>query len=379
LHEEKNPLTAIVASVAAIWGAYVYFLIFAGFGFVGVAQAVVGREGMRLVLGLLGGGGITGCVLAAWLFAKGRGRGQLTAGFAGCLAATMLALFVRSEAVIVGTALLVGLSTAWTAVSLSLCLRPTLHSHRLGMWCGLGTGLAYALCNQPFIFEGALDGKVITGAVAAGIGLLASFRMRSTQLKPSSLPDYKFQAATGWIVTLFALVFLDTLVFFIIQNSATLKQLSWETPLILQGNAFVHLCAAFVTGMVMDQRWPGVSALVALLLLVASCVMLGLNIEHFPKARMLYIAAVSIYSTVLIYLPARGSRPVFTATVYAISGWLATGLALSIAIATDARQVPPFVVLLALLVGSVGLFIRLLSLKRSQEMDSERLIQRKAP
>jgi len=377
LREEKNLLAAVVASVAAIGAAYVFFLIFAGFAFVDFAQAMVGKGKMPWVLGALGGGGIAGCGVAAWLFAAGRGRGQLMAGFAGCLVAAVITLFARSEAVIVAVALLTGLSTGWTAVSLSLCLRPTLHSGRLGIWCGLGTGLAYALCNQPFVFETTLNGKIITGAVAAGIGLLASLRMRSTQLKPSSLPDYGFQAAAGWVVVLFTLVFLDTLVFFIIQNSATLKQLSWETPLILQGNAFVHLCAAFVTGMVMDQRWPGVSALVALLLLVASCVVLGLRIEHFPKARMLYIAAVSIYSTILIYLPARGSRPGFTAALFAISGWLASGLALGIAISVDARRVPPFVVLLALVVGAAGLFARLLWLKRAQEMESERVVQRK--
>ncbi|MGC4072067.1 MAG: hypothetical protein QM760_06040 [Nibricoccus sp.] len=377
LHEEKKTLSAVVISVAAITSAYVYFLIFAGFGFVNLARSVVGKGGMPLVLSFLGVGGIAGCVLAARMFSQGRGQGQLTKGFAGCLIAALLALFVRVEAIVVVTALLVGLSTAWTAVSLSLCLRPTLHFKELGKWCGLGTGLAYALCNQPFIFEGTLNGKIITGTVAAGIGLLASFRMRSTQLRPSSLPDYEFQAATGWVVALFALVFLDTLVFFIIQNSAVVKQLSWETPLILQGNAFVHLCAAFVTGLALDQRRPGTFALIALLLLVASCIVLRLHIEHFPKARMLYIAAVSIYSTVLIYLPARGSRPAFTATLYGISGWLATGLSLSIAFATDARQVPAYVIILALLVGTAGLFTRLLSVRRSQEMESERLIQRK--
>jgi hypothetical protein len=279
----------------------------------------------------------------------------------------------------IAAALLTGLSTGWAAVALALCLRPTLHSGRLGIWCGLGTGLAYALCNQPFVFETTLNGKIITGAVAAGIGLLASFRMRSTQLKRSSLPDYAFRAAAGWVTVLFVLVFLDTLVFFVIQNSASLRQLSWETPLVLQGNAFVHLCAAFVAGMVMDQRWPGVSALVALLLIIASAIVLGLHIEHFPKARMLYVAAVSIYSTILIHLAARGSSPTFAAVLFAVSGWLASGLALWLAIATEARRVPAFVIVLALFVGLAGLFARLLWLKRAQEMESERVILRKAP
>ncbi|WP_138223176.1 hypothetical protein [Nibricoccus aquaticus] len=378
LNEDKSPVASVVACVTAIGAMYIYFLMFAGFAFVEFAQTVVGKGGMRLVLGVLGAGGVGGCVLAARMFSASRGRWQLVGGFAGCAAGALVTLVAHSEAVVLVAALLVGLSTGATAVWLSLCLRPTLHSSRLGMWCGLGTGLAYALCNQPFLFEGTLRARIITAAVAAGVGMLVAMRMRAGPSKPSSLPDYGFRAAAGWVAVLFAMVFLDTLVFFIIQNSMTLKQLSWETPLVLQGNAFVHLCAAFVTGLVLDQRWPGVAALVALVLLIASCVVLGLHIEHFPKARMLYIAAVSIYSTILIHLAARGGRPVFTAVLFAVSGWLASGLALGIAIAVDARQVPPFVVVLALVVGAAGLFARVLSLKRAQEMESERLVQRKA-
>lgn len=376
-HGERNPLAAIVASVASVGAMYVYFLIFAGFAFVNFSQEVVGKGKMPVVLGALGVGGIAGSVLAARMFARGRGRGQAVLGFAGCLVAALITLLVRGEVSTIVVSLLTGLSTGWAAVSLALSLRPTLHSGRLGMWCGLGTGLAYALCNQPFVFESTLKGKIVTAAAAAAVGLLASLRLRSTQLKRSSLPDYDSQAVAGWVTVLFAMVFLDTLVFFIIQNSATLRQLSWETPLILQGNAFVHLCAAFVAGMVLDQRWPGVSALVALLLLVASAIMLGLHIEHFPKARMLYVAAVSIYSTILIHLAARGSSPKFAAILFAVSGWLGSGLSLWVAVATDARRVPAFVILLVLVAGLAGLFARMLWLKRAQEMESERFVQRK--
>ncbi len=377
LRGEKSPASAVLASVLVITAMYVYFLIFAGFAFVDFAQTVVPKARMQWVVAVLGLSGVIGCFLAARKFDPVKGRVHLAGGFAGCLLAALITLLARYEAVIMFSAALVGVSTAWTAVSLSLCLRPTLHFNRLGLWCGLGTGLAYALCNQPFIFEGSVNGKIITGIVAAAVGLLAAFRMRALPMRPSSLPDYEPQGATGWIVAMFALVFLDTLVFFIIQNSITLKQLSWETPLILQGNAFVHICAAYITGLVLDQRWPGLSALVALLLLITSCIVLGLHIEHFPKARMLYIAAVSIYSTIMVYLPARGGRPQFTAVLFAVSGWVASGLALSIAIAVDARRVPPYAIGIAMIVGLSGLFTRLLWLKRTQETESERMATRR--
>ena len=377
LHEDKSPLSAIVAGVGAVMAVFVFFLVFAGFAFVDLARAAVSPGVMHVVLAALGLGGVGGCVLAAQKFTPDRGRRQLIAGFAGCLLAALITLVVRVPALIVLIAALVGVSTAWTTVILSLCLRPTFHFNRLGRWCGLGTGLAYALCNQPFVFEGSVNDKIVTAAVAAGLGMLAALRVRTAALRPSSLPDYEFQAATGWVVALFALVFLDTLVFFVIQNSVVLKQLSWETPLILQGNAFVHLCAAFITGLVLDQRWPGLAALTALVLLVASCVVLGLHVEHFPKARILYIAGVSVYSTILIYLAARGGRPRFTAVLFGVSGWLASGLALAAAVGFDARRVPPYVIVLALVMGVSGLFARLLWLKRAQEMESERLLMRK--
>jgi len=377
LRGEKSPSSAIFASVLVIMAMYVYFLIFAGFAFVDFAETVVPKGRMLWVVAVLGLAGVSGCFLAARKFDPAQGRLHLARGFGGCLLAALITLLARYEVVVFFSAALVGLSTAWTAVALSLCLRPTLHFNRLGVWCGLGTGLAYALCNQPFIFEASVNGKIITGIVAAAIGVLAAFRMRALPVRPSSLPDYEPQGATGWIVALFALVFLDTLVFFIIQNSITLKQLSWETPLILQGNAFVHLCAAYITGLVLDQRWPGLSALVALLLLIASCIVLGLHIEHFPKARMLYIAAVSIYSTIMVYLPARGGRPQFAAVLYAVSGWIGSGLALSIALAVDARRVPPYAIGIAMIVGLAGLFTRLLWLKRTQETESERLAMRR--
>jgi hypothetical protein len=93
---------------------------------------------------------------------------------------------------------------------------------------------------------------------------------------------------------------------------------------------------------------------------------------------MLYIAAVSIYSTVLIYLPARGGRPRFTAVIFALSGWMASGLALSAAVGVEARRIPASVIVCALVVGLSGLFARYLWIKRAQEMESERLVLRKS-
>jgi cytochrome c oxidase cbb3-type subunit 2 len=377
VREEKASTVTLFASVVVIATTYIYFLIFAGFAFVDFARQFVPRGHMPILLVALGGGGVAGCIWAARSFVAARGRKYLMYGLAGSSLAALLTLVARHEALLIIVAVLVGLSMAWTAVSLSLCLRPTLHFQRLGLWCGLGTGLAYAFCNQPFIFEASLTGRIVTAAVAAALGAGAAFWMRGVPSRASSLPDYDPRAAISWVVVLFVLVFMDTLVFYIIQHNATLKLLSWETPLILQGNAFVHLCAAFITGLVLDQRWPGLTTLVALLLLLASSMVLSLHTDHFPKARMLYIAAVSIYSTVMIYLPARGCRPRFAATLFAVSGWLASALALMVAVGWEIRDVPGWIVVLALVVGCSALSVRLLWIKRAQEIEAERMVLRK--
>ncbi len=372
-------MRSIAAGVAAIAAVYVYFVLFAGFAFVDFVQATLGRGNGQGPLVALIVGGVGGTIAAVRFFAPGPGRWMLAGGFAGCLLGALVTPAGGSGFTLALVGLLVGLSTGWTTMVLVMCLRPTLHLKRLGMWCGLGTGLAYALCNQPFLFEAALEQKMTTAAIMAAIGMLAAFGMRGGPIRASSLPDYEFRAATGWIVALFVLVFLDTLVFFIIQNSVTLKKLSWETPLVLQGNAFVHLCAAFLTGLALDRRWAGAAALFALLLLLASCLVLGMQLEHFPKARMLYVAAVSIYATLLIFLPARSGRPQFAALVFAVSGWFATGLALSIALAQDVRRVSPYVIALAFIVGVAALAVRMLWLQRVHEIEAERLINRSQP
>lgn len=372
-------MRTIAAGVAAIIAIFAYFTLFAGFAFVDFAQLTLGRGHAQAPLIALMAGGLISTVAAVRFFSPSQGRWLLAGGFAGCLLGALITTSATSSFTLSLVGLLIGLSTGWTTMILVLCLRPTLHLRRLGMWCGLGVGLAYALCNQPFIFEATLEQKMMTAAILGAFGMMASFGLRGGPIRASSLPDYEFRAASGWIVALFVLVFLDTLVFFIIQNSVTLKKLSWDTPLILQGNAFVHLCAAFLTGLALDRRWSGSAALFALLLLLTSCLVLGMQLEHFPKARMLYITAVSIYSTVLIFMPARSGRPQFAALVFAISGWFASGLALSIAVAQDVRRISPYVVALAFIVGIAALAVRMLWLQRVHEVEAERLINRSQP
>ena len=364
--EEKSSLLTTLAGVSAITATFVYFLIFAQFGFLDLARDGTSRNALQVLMGILGIGGLAGSVFSARLFVPERGNRFLMAGFGGCLLAALLTFVGREGVLLFFCAALVGFSTGWTTVALSLCLRPTLHHARLGAWCGLGTGFAYAICNQVLIFEATASAKIVVAAVAAGFGLLVSRRVRGAPARISATPDYGLRAAVGWIIVLMVLVFLDTLAFYIIQNISAAKQNSWETPLILQGYAFVHICVAFITGLVIDQRWTSVSVLIALLLMVLSCFLLGFGADKLPQARMLHIAAISIYSTVLIYLPARGGSPKFAAALFAISGWLGSGIAFALAIGFEARRVGWGILFIALALGAAALFTRLLWIKRVQ-------------
>ena len=67
---------------------------------------------------------------------------------------------------------------------------------------------------------------------------------------------------------------------------------------------------------------------------------------------LFYTAGVSLYSTVLVFYPARGSRPRVAALVYSIAGW--GGSALGVALAADRHDLPRReLVVAAVLVGVI--------------------------
>jgi hypothetical protein len=375
---EANSTRAIVAGVTAIAALLVYFLIFSGGAFVTYAAGLTSKGHLPALIALLAAGGLAGAWAAVRWYETARGRYYLAGGFAVCGLIALLALLAKSSVTVFILAAPLGMGTVWTMVALSMCLRPTLHFSRLGMWCGLGAGIAYALCNMPFVYEAPHTEKFVMAVVVAALGCVAAPWMRSSPTRQSSLPDYEFSAAAGWVVALFAIVALDTVISFIVQNSATLRQLSWETPVILLGNAFVHLCAAFLAGLVLDQRRAGLATLAALLLLLASSIVLQMEVNDFPKARMLSIAGISIYMAVLVYVPARGGRIQFSAIVSALSVWAATVLASGSAAIVDARKVPVWMMVIVLVVGLSALFARFLWLRRAEQIESERLVRRSA-
>jgi mono/diheme cytochrome c family protein len=354
-------LPVLLASTAAIAATYVYFLIFAEFAFLEFAAASLTPAQMEPLMGALGTGGIAGSLFAAARFSLARSRLHLALGFAASLATALFTLNAHTVATLLPAAAGIGLSLGWGTVTLALSLRSALSLSRLAPVCGAGTGLAYALCNQPTIFSAAPADQITAAATAAAVGLVAVFWLRPqapaartpspTDGPAQSLPALKPARAARWIAVFFVLVFLDSLAFYLIQHNPAVKSQTWSSDLALHGNAFVHLATAILTGFLLRHFRVATIVFAALLLLVAACALLNSPSPHYLLARSLYIAGVSAYSTALVFLPARQGSPWFTALFMAISGWIGSAAALGLALQQTSAHVPGWTLLIALVAG----------------------------
>lgn len=348
----------LVAAVMAVAATYVYFLLFAQFGFLRAVQAAGGpADRIKPILGLMGVAGIGGSMLAGRWFSSGGNQRLLGSGFAACAAGAGLALAGGPPAICLIAALLVGFGTGLTTVTLAGLLRPALGRARLGAIIGLGTGLAYAFCNWPGIFDATPALQAGLGVIAAGTGFFAA-----TQLKPRTAenqpvgPDYAPVGIAIWVVFFLVLVGLDSAAFNIIQHSPALKAGTWSTERQLLTNAGTHLVGATLAGLALDRGWLGRVALLGAGSLLAGCGLLGDGMGAGAAGTLLYTAGVSVYSTTLVFYPANGRRPLLAALVYAVAGW--GGSALGIALATDRQTLPKGWLIAAGLVIALALAAR---------------------
>lgn len=339
---------AIVSAVAAVTATYVYFLLFAQFGFLQALQSATGGAAgvMKPVLGVMGLSGIAGSVLAAKVFSPERGRRQLAAGFAVCAAGAGLLLIAGPLAVYYAVALLVGLGTGIITVTLASLLRRSLGGARLGTFVGLGTGLAYAFCNWPAVFNAAPAVQAGISLGICGLGALAAagLELCVADERPVNF-DYSRTGIALWVLIFFTLVCLDSAAFYIIQHTPTMKDGTWSGTWRLEINAGMHLVAAVLAGYALDRRRVGRVVLVAGGLLVMACVLMDASGRSFAEGALSYTAGVSVYSAALVFYPARSLRPGLAALVYAVAGWV--GSALGIGLAENLHVVPAWLIAIA--------------------------------
>lgn len=344
-----------LATLGAVAATYVYFLIFAEFALLEIANGIAANR-LRLVMTMLGAGGAVGSFIAAKLFSSSRQNRLMSWSFRACALAAVGAWQAQSLALIVAIAALAGISLGALTVVLSASLRSTTHDKQLGICVGAGTGLAYAACNLPGLFHATPAHQAIAAAAVVGT---ASFLPRWLVELPT-MPDHSGPFARSgnkrWLIALLALVWLDSAAFYIVQHTATLREATWHTPAALLANALTHLFAAVAAGALLDRGARPLVAAGGAAALALACLALNATLPAtFPPA-WLYTAGVSLYSVVLVEYPARSGRPRLAALVFAIAGWIGSGL--GIGMAQDLARVPTGFVIAALVAIGGALFLR---------------------
>ena len=264
-------MIAAVLTVATIYG---YFLIFAQFGFLqAVRQQTGGAAGaIRPVMAVMGLAGLAGSVAAAAIFSIARSRRLLAAGFIFCAGAAGLAMAPVAMTLSYVIALLTGLGTGLTTVTLAGVLRRAVGNDRLGTVIGLGTGLAYGCCNLPAVFNAGAHAQALVGVLAAGAGLVAATALRGkAPARPPTGGDYSKPGITVWVLVFLALVGLDSAAFYIIQHTPDLKAATWSGAGQQEAIAGMHLAAAGLAGYALDRRWVGRTMAIGAGALLVAC------------------------------------------------------------------------------------------------------------
>ena len=234
---------------------YVYFLIFAQFGFL-QALAAAGRPAALLqpILALMGAAGVGGSALVAWGYTEAHGRTWLGGAFVVAGLAAALAMEADTTGMFLAVAGLTGLGMGGATVSLAAQIRRVVGSRRLGLTLGAGTGLAYGFCNLPAVFQAgpAWQALIAQGAAAAGLLAVAGLEPRAPAPEKTGA-DYRARGLGAWVVAFLALVWLDSAAFYVIQHNPDLQGGTWRAPAQLYANASLHLVTALLAGWALDR------------------------------------------------------------------------------------------------------------------------------
>ncbi|MBN8458817.1 MAG: cbb3-type cytochrome c oxidase subunit II [Verrucomicrobia bacterium] len=320
-------------AAVVVAGVYGSFLIFAQFALVELIRGSgAGLFAERAVLGSMAAAGIACGFLTAW---RGLGPSAIRGALVALALTAAAAPFGRVFAVWLATGVLTGGALGIATVALAAHLRGW-----CGVgWVGLGTGLGYALCNLPWVFNQSPTVQAWAGAGFALMGA-AAVPNRSGWQNGSPAREMSVWAA---VMMFAALVWLDSAAFFVIQHVGDMKAGTWGIGMCWR-NAAVHLVVAIATGGWLARGGFRMVPMLAWTLLAVAGLAAN-SAATLPLAGWLYPAGVSLYSTALVAWPGWSSGaadPRATAWraawMFAIAGWFAS--ANGIGMAETLRHVP---------------------------------------
>ncbi len=331
-----------VAATGAVAATYVYFLIFAQFGLLKMLQASPDAALLlKPIMGAMAAGGVAGSVATAWWYTDARARAILSGALVLAGAGAGLALGTSSPAGFFAVAALTGLGAGGATVTLGATLRRAVGSERLGRCVGVGTGIAYGFCNLPFAWTADWRAQTVMGGGAALLGLAAAQSMSLHGPPDKELTrDYEPRGIALWVAIFLALVWFDSAAFYVMQHTPAVVDATWNGSAQLYANAAVHFAAAVLAGYLMDRDWLGRTVLVATAMLLLAGWLILRNGHPMATGALIYVGAVSFYSTALVFYPARSARAEVAAMVYAMAGW--GGSALGISLVDGMPTVPGF-------------------------------------
>jgi mono/diheme cytochrome c family protein len=357
--------------VALIAITYIYFLIFAQFGFLQrLAELGIADAHLKIVMAAMAVGGIALSLLAARPQPPTSARSLLQLALVLCGSAALMTMLPLSLAGAVAVAALIGIGLGWQTVTLVIHLplwigqssrEPGAQRSSL-LKIGLGTGLGYFACNVPTLFTASPREQAVTAAILCGLGVVIATKIDSaasgTEADPTT-PETRTTAQRHEprflfaLVAFTALIWLDSAAFFIIQHTPQLKAGTWEGTLHLWMNGTLHLVAALVSAVLLARSWRwsgrvgglGIVLGSAVTMLACACLLL-LQPERALLASIFYPVGVSLYSVALVAYPSRlalaatpQQRARRAGIIYAVAGWW--GSAMGIGMAQHLGHVPP--------------------------------------
>jgi cbb3-type cytochrome c oxidase subunit II len=319
------------ASLVAI--TYVYFLIFAQFAFLKrLADLGIADTHLKAVMAAMAIGGIVLSLAAPRLGLLRSGGVRLRIGLCASGIAAFLSLLPLGIAAAVAVSLLIGAGLGLLTVTLVTHLRSWIGDRNPLLAVGGGTGIGYLVCNFPPLFTASAEVQAMSAGVLCVVGMGITFLPPPVPLNLSEFRSGPTIPLFRVVVGFTALVWLDSAAFLIIQNTPALKAGTWQGTTHLWLNGLLHVAAALASAWLLRRKGLASVLTTAFIALACACLLL-LDPERVLLASVFYPIGVSLYSVALVAYPSFLSpaasieeRGRMAGWIYAIAGWMGSGL-----------------------------------------------------